>query len=64
MHRRTFLKLGAVAGGAIFLGGADRLARSSIAGAQSAIPAVDRVGMTDVVDNVYDVFASSGTVGT
>ena len=32
-------------------------------GAQSAIPIVDRLVMTNVVDNVYDVFARGGKIG-
>ena len=63
MHRRTFLKLGAVAGGAFFFGGGERLVRTSVAGAQSAVPTVDRLVMTNVVDNIYDVFARAGQIG-
>jgi 7,8-dihydropterin-6-yl-methyl-4-(beta-D-ribofuranosyl)aminobenzene 5'-phosphate synthase len=63
MHRRKLLKLGAIVGGAFFLGGSERLIRSSVAGAQSAVPTVDRLVMTNVVDNVYDIFARAGKVG-
>ena len=63
MHRRTFLKLGAVTGGAFFFGGGERLLRPSVAGAQSAVPVVERLVMTNVVDNVYDVFARAGKIG-
>jgi 7,8-dihydropterin-6-yl-methyl-4-(beta-D-ribofuranosyl)aminobenzene 5'-phosphate synthase len=63
MHRRTFLKLGAVAGGAFFFGGGERLVSPSVVGAQSAVPTVDRLVMTSVVDNVYDVFARGGKIG-
>ena len=59
MQRRTFLKLGAIASGAFAFGGVSRLARRAAA-AQSAVPTVDRLVMTNVVDNIYDVFAKGG----
>ena len=56
MHRRQFLRLGAVASGVVALGG---LAAGRRVAAQSptAVPTVDRLILTNVVDNVYDVFA-------
>ena len=63
VKRRTFLKLGAIAGGAFFVGGGERFIRTSVAGAQSAVPTVDRLVMTNVVDNIYDVFARAGKIG-
>jgi 7,8-dihydropterin-6-yl-methyl-4-(beta-D-ribofuranosyl)aminobenzene 5'-phosphate synthase len=60
MQRRQVLKLGAVVGGTFALGGVARLGRAL---AQASIPRVDRLVMTHVVDNVYDVFARGGTVG-
>ena len=63
MHRRELLKLGAIVGGAFFFGGSERLLRTSAAGAQSAVPVVDRLVMTNVVDNIYDVFARAGKIG-
>jgi len=62
MQRRTFLKLGAVAGGAVLMGGLGRTGRSSVTAAQSMIPTVDRLVMTNVVDNVYDIFAKAGRI--
>ena len=63
MHRRKLLELGAIVGGAFFFGGSERLFRTSVAGAQSAIPVVDRLVMTNVVDNIYDAFARGGKIG-
>lgn len=59
MNRRQFLKLGTVASGAFALGGVGYIARGP-ASAQSAVPVVDRLVMTNVVDNIYDVFAKGG----
>jgi 7,8-dihydropterin-6-yl-methyl-4-(beta-D-ribofuranosyl)aminobenzene 5'-phosphate synthase len=64
MHRRQFLKLGAVASGAVTLGGVCRL-DGRVALAQSgAVPTVDRLVMTNVIDNVYDIFARGGKLDT
>jgi 7,8-dihydropterin-6-yl-methyl-4-(beta-D-ribofuranosyl)aminobenzene 5'-phosphate synthase len=60
MHRRDILKLGAVAGGVFAVGGLPRLGRVL---AQTSIPHVDRLVMTNVVDNVYDIFARGGNIG-
>src|ERR1700719_5043901 len=61
MHRREFLKLGAVAGGTVLLGGTGRF--GSLLGASKEIPTVDRLVMTNLVDNIYDIFAKGGTIG-
>lgn len=63
MQRREFLKLGAIASGTIILGGVGRLGRSPASVAGTTIPTVDRLVMTSVVDNVYDVFAKRGKIG-
>lgn len=59
MNRREFLKLGAIASGTFAVGGVGRIARG-VATAQSTVPTVDRLVMTNVVDNIYDVFAKGG----
>ncbi|MGA7624425.1 MAG: MBL fold metallo-hydrolase [Candidatus Acidiferrales bacterium] len=61
MHRREFLKLGAVASGTILLGGTGR-AGSSLA-APKEIPSADQLVLTNLVDNIYDVFAKGGKIG-
>src|ERR1700678_1208412 len=61
MHRREFLKLGAVAGGMVLLGGAGRF--GSLLAAPKEIPTVDRLVMTNLVDNIYDIFAKDGKIG-
>jgi 7,8-dihydropterin-6-yl-methyl-4-(beta-D-ribofuranosyl)aminobenzene 5'-phosphate synthase len=63
MDRRAFLKLGVVMGGTIVLGGVSRLGRSMASAAGTAIPTVDQLVMTNVVDNIYDIFAKAGTMG-
>jgi 7,8-dihydropterin-6-yl-methyl-4-(beta-D-ribofuranosyl)aminobenzene 5'-phosphate synthase len=60
MERRRFLKLGMVMGGTIVLGGVHRIRRSLASAAETAIPTVDQLVMTNVVDNIYDVFAKGG----
>ena len=62
MHRRRFLALAAVTTGTVALGGVSRLTRA--AAQTSAVPVVDRLVMTNVVDNVYDVFARAGRLDT
>src|SRR5262245_53062314 len=64
MNRRHFLMLGAVASGAFALGGPVRSWRSTALAQPSAVPAVDRLVVTNVVDNVYDVFAKGGKLDT
>src|SRR4029453_2192833 len=63
MERRRFLKLGMVMGGTIVLGGVHRFERSLASAAGTAIPTVDQLIMTNVVDNIYDVFAKRGKIG-
>lgn len=63
MKRREFLRLGAVGAGGIFLGGVGRLGRSVASASGASIPTVDRLVMTSVVDNFYDVFAKRGKIG-
>jgi 7,8-dihydropterin-6-yl-methyl-4-(beta-D-ribofuranosyl)aminobenzene 5'-phosphate synthase len=61
MRRREFLKLGAVAGGTILLGGSGRFGR--LLDAPREIPTADRLVVTNLVDNVYDIFAKGGKIG-
>src|ERR1700731_270388 len=61
MQRREFLKLGAVAGGTVLLGGTGRF--GSLLAAPKEIPSVDRLVVTNLVDNVYDVYAKGGRIG-
>ena len=63
MERRRFLQLGMVIGGTIVLGGVHRFGRSLASAAGTAIPTVDQLVMTNVVDNFYDVFAKRGKMG-
>ncbi len=63
MERRTFLQLGMVIGGTIVLGGVNRFGRSLASATGTAIPTVDQLVMTSVVDNIYDVFAKGGKMG-
>lgn len=63
MERREFLRLGAIAGGTVVLGGVSRFGRPAASAAGAAIPTVDRLVMTSVVDNFYDVFAKRGKIG-
>src|SRR5262249_61152224 len=64
MNRRHFLMLGAVASGAFALGGPVRSWRSPALAQPSAVPTVDRLALTNVVDNVYDVFAKGGKLAS
>ena len=61
MHRREFLKLGAVAGETFLVGGAGRF--GSFLDAPKEIPTTDRLVCTNLVDNIYDVFAKGGKIG-
>ena len=64
MRRREFLKLGAIATGTFAVGGAPRTG-PPVASAQSgSVPTVDRLVMTNVVDNIYDIFAKGGKLDT
>ena len=62
MQRREFLKLGAVRGGTILLGGTSRF--RSLLAASKEIPTIDRLVMTNLVDNIYDIFAKGGKLGS
>jgi 7,8-dihydropterin-6-yl-methyl-4-(beta-D-ribofuranosyl)aminobenzene 5'-phosphate synthase len=64
MNRRRFLTLGAVASGTFALGGISRLGRPAGAQLASSVPTVDRLVMTNAVDNFYDVFAKAGKLDT
>jgi 7,8-dihydropterin-6-yl-methyl-4-(beta-D-ribofuranosyl)aminobenzene 5'-phosphate synthase len=61
MRRREFLKLGAVAGGTVLLGGTGRF--GILFAAPKEIPTVDRLVVTNLVDNIYDIFAKGGRIG-
>jgi 7,8-dihydropterin-6-yl-methyl-4-(beta-D-ribofuranosyl)aminobenzene 5'-phosphate synthase len=63
MERRAFLQLAGIMGGTIVLGGVGRFGRSLASVAGAAVPTVDQLIMTNVVDNVYDIFAKGGTMG-
>src|SRR5437870_5430699 len=64
MNRRQFLKLGAVTGGVFALGGSIRAGGRSAFAQSAALPIVERLVMTNVVDNIYDVFAKGGKLDT
>jgi 7,8-dihydropterin-6-yl-methyl-4-(beta-D-ribofuranosyl)aminobenzene 5'-phosphate synthase len=64
MERRTFLRLGAVASGIFAVGGVTRLGRRVASAQSGAVPVVDRLVMTNVVDNFLDVFAKGGKLDT
>src|SRR4029450_14007802 len=64
MERRQFLTLGVGTGGVFALGGAMRPGGRSAFAQSTATPIVDRLVMTNVVDNIYDVFAKGGTLDT
>jgi 7,8-dihydropterin-6-yl-methyl-4-(beta-D-ribofuranosyl)aminobenzene 5'-phosphate synthase len=61
MHRREFLRLGAVAGGTFLVGGTGRFGR--FLDTPKEIPTTDRLVCTNLVDNIYDVFAKGGKIG-
>jgi 7,8-dihydropterin-6-yl-methyl-4-(beta-D-ribofuranosyl)aminobenzene 5'-phosphate synthase len=64
MNRRRFLKLGAVTGGAVALGSVGRMGGRAASAQSGAVPTVDRLVMTSVVDNFYDAFARGGKLDT
>ncbi len=64
MNRRQFLKLGAVTSGVFALGGVPRIGERWASAQSVAVPTVDRLVMTNVVDNIYDVFAKGGKLDT
>jgi 7,8-dihydropterin-6-yl-methyl-4-(beta-D-ribofuranosyl)aminobenzene 5'-phosphate synthase len=63
MNRRSFLALGAAGSATFALGSLSRMVGRATA-QPSAVPVVDRLVMTNVVDNVYDVFAKAGRLDT
>src|SRR3989449_4211887 len=64
MKRREFLKLGAVATGTFAVAGTLRVGGRAALAQSGAVPAVDRLVMTNVVDNVYDIFPKGGKLDT
>ena len=64
MHRRDLLKLGAVATATFAVSGVRRIGGAPAAAQTSAPPTVDRLVLTNVVDNVYDIFARGGKLDT
>jgi 7,8-dihydropterin-6-yl-methyl-4-(beta-D-ribofuranosyl)aminobenzene 5'-phosphate synthase len=60
INRRQLLSLGAVASGTFALGGLSRMGSRPVAAQSSVPPTVDRLVLTNVVDNIYDVFARAG----
>jgi 7,8-dihydropterin-6-yl-methyl-4-(beta-D-ribofuranosyl)aminobenzene 5'-phosphate synthase len=64
MNRRDLLRLGAVGTVTFALGGVRRLGGAPAVAQTSAPPTVDRLVMTNVVDNVYDGFAKAGKLDT
>jgi 7,8-dihydropterin-6-yl-methyl-4-(beta-D-ribofuranosyl)aminobenzene 5'-phosphate synthase len=64
MNRRQVLKLGAVAGGTLAVGGVARTWWTPAVAQPAGVPTVDRLVMTVAVDNVYDIFAKGGKLDT
>jgi len=64
MNRRQFLTLGTVASGTFAVGGFSRIGSGPVAAQISAPPTVDRLVLTNVVDNLYDIFARGGRLDT
>lgn len=64
MERRQFLRLGAVTSGMVALSGIGSRARGTATAQALAIPTVDRLVLTNVVDNIYDIFAKGGALDT
>jgi 7,8-dihydropterin-6-yl-methyl-4-(beta-D-ribofuranosyl)aminobenzene 5'-phosphate synthase len=64
MNRRSFLVLGAVGSGVFTLGSVGWLGRGAARAQGGSVPVVDRLVMTNVVDNIYDVFAKAGKLDT
>jgi 7,8-dihydropterin-6-yl-methyl-4-(beta-D-ribofuranosyl)aminobenzene 5'-phosphate synthase len=61
MNRRQLLKLGALASGTFAVGGVGAWGSRSARAQSLAVPSVDRLIMTNVVDNLYDIFARAGS---
>jgi 7,8-dihydropterin-6-yl-methyl-4-(beta-D-ribofuranosyl)aminobenzene 5'-phosphate synthase len=64
MERRHFLTLAAVAGAASLGAGLGRLGPRTAAAQGTSGPTVDRLVLTSVVDNIYDIFAKAGRLDT
>ena len=64
MNRRELLTLGAVGAATFAAGRIARLGGARAVAQPSAPPMIDRLVMTNVVDNVYDVFAKGGKLDT
>jgi 7,8-dihydropterin-6-yl-methyl-4-(beta-D-ribofuranosyl)aminobenzene 5'-phosphate synthase len=64
VRRRDVLRLGAVTTVTVALGGLKRLGSGPAVAQTSAPPTVDRLVMTCVVDNIYDIFAKGGKLDT
>src|SRR2546426_12638017 len=64
MNRRELLRLGAVGSVTFAFGGIKPLGGDPAAAQTSAPPTVDRLVLTNGVDNVYDAFARGGQLDT
>ena len=64
MNRRQLLKLGFVASGTFAVAGLARLGTRTASAQIGSVPTVDRLVLTNVVDNIYDVFAKAGRLDT
>ncbi len=65
LRRREFLALGAVAAGGVLLRGWGSAHHAHARRqAQVSFPVVDRLVLTNVVDNTYDIFAKAGQIGS
>src|SRR5947208_9657653 len=64
MNRRELLRLGAVGSVTFAFGGIKPLGGDPAVAQMSAPPTVDRLVLTNVVDNVYDAFARGGQLDT
>src|SRR5262245_50007551 len=60
MHRRVFLTLAEIGAGVLAIVDLTQLGGSRAAAQTPSVPTVDRLVMTNVVDNVYDIFAKGG----
>jgi 7,8-dihydropterin-6-yl-methyl-4-(beta-D-ribofuranosyl)aminobenzene 5'-phosphate synthase len=64
VRRREVLQLGAVSTALVALGGLRRFGGTPAIAQTTAPPVVDRLVMTNVVDNMYDIFAKGGKLDT